>query len=681
MTIAIQTILLRISLVTMVVVLAACGGGSSDKPATSASSNVTSNAVSSSISAPVSSIGATSSSSSIADTTPDAFSFIPVVGAALSTPVTSGTITLSGFDVAVPVTIVNGEYSINGGAFTSAAGTISPAQTLAVKVLSSGTNSTAVDATLTVGGVSGTYRVTTLADAIPDAFTFAPAVNVAPASINTSNTVTLAGFEVAVPITITGGEYSINGGDFTSAAGTVTNGQTIAVKVLAPAGTELTNQAAVSIGGVTGNYSVTTLPDITAPVAEFKFPTPYTMSEATTVKVRGTATDEHTITSVKVVVNDTTEIEVTPKSVTGGAPDFSSWTAEVPLTEGAENEIKVVATDNRDNVTVTDAANKVVIRQRVDYSGVFPDSGSVIGSTRSLILDQSKNRLFYASSLDEYKLFEIDIATGKSEVFADFTQQDLRSFGNGAVDANFEYAYIPTFDNQTILKLNINDATDFSLHHNNEYGDSRAAVFTNDDNVPKLISLRRDINSNGGVVVTQLDTWGVSVLSDVSLGIPNTDVPFSDGNTIVYDQKNHRYLVASPGVDALLAIDASTGVRSIFSSELVGSGDAYAEGENGLISKVALDKERNRAIVLEIFSGNIFAVDLDTAARSIISQMTLLHPTSQIWPDNEKNYIGAQIDTEKELLYTVHHRVQALMVVDLQSGQQLILSKAENPAQ
>jgi hypothetical protein len=128
----------------------------------------------------------------------------------------------------------------------------------------------------------------------------------------------------------------------------------------------------------------------------------------------------------------------------------------------------------------------------------------------------------------------------------------------------------------------------------------------------------------------------------------------------------------------VIAVDASSGVRSVFSKESVGSGDAYGSGESELIKAITLDEPRNRLIVLEMTTGHIFAVDLDTAERSIISKMTLLHPTSDVWPHNEKNYIGAQIDVENELLYTVHHRVQALMVVDLQSGQQLVLSKAAN---
>ncbi|MCE3252722.1 MAG: hypothetical protein K0Q67_1742, partial [Cellvibrio sp.] len=321
-----HSIFSRIALLLGVIFLVACGGGGGGNKSSNSSSKAqisVSNSIASSVEATNSSsananssgnanslassagviVISNSSQSSVIDTTPTAVVFTPISDAALNTAVISNVITLSGINVAVPISITNGEYSINGGAFTSAAGTVSPAQTIAVKVVSSNINSTAVNATLTAGGVSATYSVTTLADAIPNAFTFTPAVGAELGSVHVSNIITIGGIETAVAISITGGEYSINGGAFTSAVGTVTNGQTISVRVVAPAGTELTQNAVVSIGGVSGTYAVTTIPDTTAPVAEFKFPTPYTMSETNSVKVRGTATDDHAIASVKVVVS------------------------------------------------------------------------------------------------------------------------------------------------------------------------------------------------------------------------------------------------------------------------------------------------------------------------------------------------------------------------------------------
>lgn len=634
----------------------------------------------------VGSVSAEFSVTTSPDVTPDNFTLAPVTNAALGAEVTSALVTLSGFDIAVPVSITGGQYSIDNGAFTSAAGTINPSQTVVVKLTASTAHSTTSSAQLTVGGVKAAFNVTTLPDSTPDTFSFAPKVDADLNTPYTSAPITVKGIDTTVPVSITGGLYAINNGAFTAAAGTVSVNQTITVRVTSGNDTETTTSATLSIGGVKGKFTVTTKPDETPPVAKFQFPTPYTLSETMSVNVRGTATDDHAITSMKLVVTNSLgepvpEIEIIPPSVVDGVKDFSTWSAKVPLTENAENEIKVIATDDRGNTTEADLANKVVVRQRVDYSGVFPDSGSPVTSTLGLVLDEARNRLLYTESNENRsKILEIDISTGNSKPFADFGQQNLNSFGMGAIDENGQYGYFPLISGNAILKVNLDNPDDYSIHEDEKYGiNHRVLTLNNTGDVPLLISAVRAGSVNtGGIVTTRLDNWETSVLSDAFLGIPDSTIPFDTSTGLVFDQKNNRYLVSGSSYDAVIAVDVSSGARSVFSNESVGSGDAYGSGESELIKAIALDEPRNRLIVLEMTTGHIFAVDLDTAERSIISEMTLLHPTSDVWPDNEKNYIGAQIDVENELLYTVHHRVKALMVVDLQSGQQLVLSKAAN---
>ena len=95
------------------------------------------------------------------DNTPAAFSFTDVTGATISTLYESNTITVSGMTAAAVISVTGGEYSINGGTYTSAAGTVSNGDTVKVRTTSSGSNLTAVNVVLTIGGVSDTYTVTT----------------------------------------------------------------------------------------------------------------------------------------------------------------------------------------------------------------------------------------------------------------------------------------------------------------------------------------------------------------------------------------------------------------------------------------------------------------------------------------------------------------------------------------
>jgi N-acetylneuraminic acid mutarotase len=97
------------------------------------------------------------------DTTPDQFTFTDQPGVALSTTITSNTITVSGINVAAPISITGGTYSINPGSYTSASGTVNNGNNITVQLTSSGSYSTKTSATLTIGGVSATFNVTTQA--------------------------------------------------------------------------------------------------------------------------------------------------------------------------------------------------------------------------------------------------------------------------------------------------------------------------------------------------------------------------------------------------------------------------------------------------------------------------------------------------------------------------------------
>jgi len=693
--------ILPLGLITIALALTACGGGGgggggstatstsskaesslpiSSKADSSLSTSVSTSVVSSivattssSSSSAVSSIVATtSSSSSSADTTPAAFSFTATTDAALSTAIISGTITLSGFDAAVPVSISGGEFSINGGTFTSAAGTVSPAQTLAVKVVSSKTNSTAVDAIVTVGGVSATYRVTTLADAIPTAFTFTPVTNAAPSSVNTSNTITIEGIDTAAPIAITGGEYSINGGAFTSAAGTVTNGQTIAVKAVAAAGTELTQSAVVTIGGVSGTYSVTTLLDTTAPIAEFKFPTPYTMSEATSVKVRGTAIDDHVITSVKVVVNGV-DVPATPK-VPG---DFSSWTADVPLTANAENEIKVVATDDRNNQTAIEAANEVNIRQ-APAANAFPDEGNQFTGATGIVLDRfdGRNRLLItASHGSDEKVIAVDLATGSRSIA--FEPPDCSLFGL-AIDSVSKHIFGTCYGN--LYEFNLDNGAlvnTYPLGFTDLQTIPAITIDRNNGRAQLVLVERPNNDVTGRVFAFSLDTKTFSVISAADQ-LPK----FQSNESVIAD--GDQYLVPGGRFDTnygghIISVNAFDGTHTIVSDNTIGIGDLYSgyldDVRTAHLSAIAKDSKNNRLFVFEFWTNKIFMLSLPTFNRQILMDTSYKQEGTG---DSRVASVDMKFDDITQNLFIADWRRNAILIVDTETGDKVILSKSQN---
>lgn len=232
----------------LIAVLAGCGGGSSKSP-----------------SPPSTNPPDTTPS----DTTPNAFSFTAEEGAEPGAVIISNEISISDINAAAPISITNGEYAIGNGAFTSAAGSVSDGDIVRVRLTAADTSNTPAEAILDVGGVSGTFTVTTLLSTTPASFSFAPATDVEPSNVQTSDTATITGIDVAVPISITGGEYAIGEGEFTSADGTIKAGQSVKVRTTASADYNTLVEVVLTIGGVSGTFTATTLKDLIPATASY----------------------------------------------------------------------------------------------------------------------------------------------------------------------------------------------------------------------------------------------------------------------------------------------------------------------------------------------------------------------------------------------------------------------------
>ncbi len=94
---------------------------------------------------------------------------------------------------------------------------------------------------------------------IPAAFSFTAQTDVTANTVVTSNSITVSGINTAAQISIAGGEYSVDGGAYTSAVGTVTNGQTVTVRQTSSSNFGITTDAVLTIGGISGIFSVTTI--------------------------------------------------------------------------------------------------------------------------------------------------------------------------------------------------------------------------------------------------------------------------------------------------------------------------------------------------------------------------------------------------------------------------------------
>ncbi|NEW61378.1 Ig-like domain-containing protein [Sulfurovum sp. bin170] len=97
----------------------------------------------------------------VMDTIPDSFNFTDKTAQARSTVIESNSVEIKGIDNDTPISITDGEYSINGGAWTDANGTVDSNDNVTVRLTSSSSYSTTSTATLKIGDTTESFSVIT----------------------------------------------------------------------------------------------------------------------------------------------------------------------------------------------------------------------------------------------------------------------------------------------------------------------------------------------------------------------------------------------------------------------------------------------------------------------------------------------------------------------------------------
>lgn len=218
------------------------------------------------------------------DKTPNLVSFPSVIEAVAGSKVVSAPVTITGIDAdaATAISVSGGEYSIDGDAFTSAAGTVRLNQKVVLRATASATLGETVVVKLLFEGKSAGFDPdsfsvkTTLpsGDLVPNAFSFAAATNVSPGTTVESERIVVQGIDAATDISVSGGEYAVNEREFASLPGSVVLGDQVKVRLTAPTTYSTTGSATLTIGGVSAKFeaSTQTFTPVTAPTEIFVNP-------------------------------------------------------------------------------------------------------------------------------------------------------------------------------------------------------------------------------------------------------------------------------------------------------------------------------------------------------------------------------------------------------------------------
>jgi len=433
-------------------------------------------------------------------------------------------------------------------------------------------------------------------NSIPNLFSFNDLPEVPPGSVPESNLVLISGINIPSPVTISNGEYSINGANFTSSDGTIMNNQSVVVRARASNTALETVDALLTIGGVQDTFSITTSDDVTPPTADIVFPSTISLSPSSMITVRGVSQDEGTISSV--TVND---IEADTND------NFANWTAVVPLQTGFNNLV-VQATDLGGNTSPETTSATIESRVIFNYKG-------------SVHFDNSTNWLvFYEQNLRS--LYGFDPATQNYSLISDDTKPDnTNRFQNVKdIDIDEESSSVYSIDGFTLDRIL---STDMETGTRTVITEDNVSVAEHTLSNPSHVVLDAELNiayvfdsspsgrGRKAIIKFDLVTGAATLVSDNTFptqGFSQWVWP----DSIALDKENNRILLSDTfGSDRILTVDLDTGARDTLWDS---SNTITLPSPKGIV----IDKENNRAMVYQ--SGQIISIDLDTGIAEVIAQ-------------------------------------------------------------
>ncbi len=333
---------------------------------------------------------------------------------AIDIPIDSDPITISGLGSPASISIEQGSYAINGAPFTEQTGSVTNGDTVVVRHNSAYSANTTTYATLSVGGYSDRFYVTTIDDGSkPDAFPFTEVTEAELDSLVESEPVTITGLTVPARISVAGGWYAINGGAFTNDVGEIEDGDSVVARVRTlpvPDGYEVTSSAVVTIGGITSAFNVTTKADQSPD--PFNFPDkpntkPSTRALSPWVVISGiTAPTPISVEGGKYALLDdaqnfTDEDGLIPPFARNGNPQKVRISVIAPATFNTTAEISVTIGDYTDTFTITTTDGGVTETAEETEGGVDEQNlfGCSMRSTEGSGIDPTLPLLLLGSAL------------------------------------------------------------------------------------------------------------------------------------------------------------------------------------------------------------------------------------------------------------------------------------------
>jgi len=342
----------------------------------------------------------------------------------------------------------------------------------------------------------------------------------------------------------------------------------------------------------------------------------------------------------------------------------------VPLTEG-ENTITLSAEDEFGN-ELTEGGSVTVVRQ--DFELSFPDDELPIDNPRKLVYDEVRERVLFGSITDTL-IYAVDTNTGKRSAF--LTEEMASDLSNIGGAYGLEIA--PGGDSLLVLmrRLKAEGPGVLRIDLNTDEYEVLLTRDSQPDGQPDFTgptSMRLDpenpdraiaLDNNGRRILSLDLTTGVRTLissNDDSFSGPAMVTP----NDLLIDAKNRRALVADiRGSRGLYWVDLETGDRTLWLSE------GEPEGTPDLfVPSLAADDIEKRVLGINGYINTLWSVDIFTGEQEALSSPDLPHGYNELI-----RFEGMALSDNNEHLIGVDSVQEAVFVIDVETGERVILSK------
>ncbi len=547
---------------------------------------------------------------------------------------------------------------------------------------------------------TGTGGVTV--DTTPNSFSFASQANTPLDQWVESAAITVSGINAAATISVSNGEYAINGGNYSSSNGTVNNGNTVRLRHRAASANGSTTTSTLTIGGVSASFSSTTLAATGGTLdaqVNIQFPLGQAKTERSTITVSGNAISTSpllniSINGVDATLSSSSALAPDQVGIASSPPEYQlNWSAEVPLPANTDTTLAVAVTDSAGNSN-TQAASVSVSRKfapsTFSFDALTNRLYALVENNELVSIDLASNeyqflstlqgadrpviaadigKVFYATALDNsVTLYSTDIATG--------VVNQVHSFTVPLAEQQFinltDMVYVEAA--QTLFFMLAYPANERANYLHELYS------FALNSNTLTLVS--SDDKGNGPRLETNKLAW----LGDKLLGFTwerdgliSIDVSSGNRSLVVSDIPGFNMALAKGETDTVVyvagfagvfRVDLTTATIDTISAEA--AQDIYVTAQ---IESLAFDAEQNRLLLSDSMAGLVLAVDLATGTRSKVLSSGVGDGRYLLMPQ----FLAVDPDTDQVYVLDANNNAsQALLAVDLTSANRSFVTASAN---